>query len=156
MSDCLPPRLWCALSSWSAPGRVESPPGRTDLRPGTFLPCRPPWAFLQTGSWGGLAPCPGPPSPGAQTPTLNSGASWVSCYIHHTDLMQLWCCRLFNHRTLKRNIGSFQLIGISSNRQWYYLNSHGFQLMKCSNFTMIFFAYADYLSQTFSFHSTIY
>lgn len=66
----LPPPLWCALQSWSAPGRVGSLQEPTDLPLWTFLPCTPPWAVLQTDSSDGLALFPVPPSPGRQTSGL--------------------------------------------------------------------------------------
>ncbi len=70
MHALLPPQLGCVPQSWSAPGRVESLQERTDLLLWTSLPCTPPWAVLQTGSSGGPALSPAPPSPGTRTAKL--------------------------------------------------------------------------------------
>lgn len=108
----LPPRLWCVLQSWSAPGRVEPLRGRTDLLLWKFLPCTPPWAVLRTDSSDGPAPFPAPPSPGAKTPKIeNLELRWLLPWVTPYKTHAFWCCVLsqcgenqitINHKSLDR------------------------------------------------------
>lgn len=64
-----PPQRVCVQLSWSGPGRGAYLRGLSGLRPWTYPPCAPPWAFLRTDSSGGQAPCLGPHAPEIQSHT---------------------------------------------------------------------------------------